>query len=110
MHENASTGRTRETGVAAMTRAVTVLLAATAAIAADGPRAGASDGRTEGRTYLKRDGASWYEVWKGPTGLVRRPSAAPPMRRPSAAPPALEAAALQTTTTSGFFKPYVAYP
>ena len=101
MHENAGTSRTREVRASATARAVTVLLAATTAIAADGPSAATTDGRIDGRAYLKRDGGSWYEVWKGPFGLVRRPSSTPPRS---------DAAVRLAATTSGLFEPYVAYP
>jgi hypothetical protein len=105
MHENAGAGRTRASRVAATTRALAVLIGATAAIAADGPGAATSDGGIDGRAYLKRDGKrdgeAWHEVRRGPAGLVRRPAAAPP---------AVEAAARLAATTSGLFEPYVAYP
>jgi hypothetical protein len=95
MHEEAGRAWTRQLRDALATGAVT-LVAVTTAIAADGPAPVTSDGRT----YLKRDGASWYEVRRGPAGLGRRPSLAP----------VSDAAVRLGAATSGLFEPYVAYP
>ncbi len=96
MHEDAVRGWTRRVRDAVIAGAV----ALTGATAADVPAAVTSDGAVGGRTYLKQDGETWYEVRKGPDGLVRRPSIGPlagaPVRFGS--------------TTSGLFEPYVAYP
>jgi hypothetical protein len=74
------------------------LAVAIAAIAADGTRALTDDDRVDGRTYLKQDGESWYEIRKGPNGLVRRLSSAPTR------------VVVPVGTPSGLFKPYVTYP
>jgi hypothetical protein len=100
MHENAGHGRTRHIRGAVIAGAVTAFLAATAAIAAEGPAAVTSDGRVDGRASLKRDGGSWYEIWRGPAGLVRRPFAAPPRSD----------AVVRLGATTSLFGPYVAYP
>jgi hypothetical protein len=101
MRDTARRGQTGTRRVAAVSRVLTLLLVAMAAIAADGTRVVTNDGRVDARTYLKQDGESWYEVRREAAGLVRRPSSAPPRA---------EAAALLAPTTSGLFKPYVAYP
>jgi FG-GAP-like repeat len=71
---------------------------AASGLASAGPWPVPAAGQRDVRTYLKREGVTWFEVRRGLASLERRPATAPPPSRDAL-----------LSATSGLFEPYVAY-
>jgi hypothetical protein len=100
MHAKVDREWKREMLLRARASLLMVFLAAVSSAAAAEPSRVTGDGRIDDPIYLKQDGGSWFEVQRGPGGLVRLPSRVPETAALSALPSA----------TSGLFEPFVAHP